>query len=135
MKKQITFALAGLVAAGIAHVALPHSAQANGRTEGGTATPCTANYSDIDLASRSMSWGVYCPEGGTISVDAMVFYGSEPGVALPDQGTRYVQPGETWTIWSQDNTHTGFADHGVLHISQTVCNGPGCQLTLAHKVK
>ncbi len=136
MKKQVILALSGLVAAAAISVFAPKAAEANGA--GGVdqgATACTANYADIDLASRSMSWGVYCPDGGYITADAMVFYGSEPGVALPDAGGRYVQPGETWTVWSQDNTHTGSADHGVLHISQTMCDGPGCQLVLAHEIK
>lgn len=116
-------------------------ALANGRGGGSpeNATPCTLNYIDIDLASRNMSFGVYCPDGGYISVHATVYYQDINSTrTLPDSGSRYVEPGETWTVWTQDNSrenYWGKADVGVLHISQTMCSGPGCPLTLAHLVE
>lgn len=132
MKHIIAIACTALGALSASSLA-PTPAHANGQGGGSTpAAPCVANYADIDLASRSMSWGVYCPEGGQIFVDAQVFYGSEL-VTLPDAGARTVAPGETWTVWSQDPSRWGRADHGVLHIVQENGNGPAS--VLAHKVK
>lgn len=139
MKKLTTglvIALIGLIGA------TAGAAFANGRGSGeSNETPCTLNYADVDLASRNMNWGVYCPDGGYISVYGAVFYDDYEGgsaIAMPDSGGRYVEPGETWTIWTQDNSRENYwgpADHGVLHISQTMCNGPGCQLVLEYIVE
>lgn len=126
MKKQLALALGSLTTLAALFVS-PDAAQAT------PPAPCVATYADIDLASRSMSWGVYCPDGGRVFVDTALFYGNEDFVQVPDQGAHVLVPGESWTIWSQDNTHTGAADHGVLHIVQENGNGP--VTVLAHKVR
>ncbi len=140
MKIKNIIGAVAVVAVGAAAVVLSTPALANGRGSGEvTATACTITYADIDLASRNMNWGINCPDGGNISVDASVYYQDIDDTRyLPQAGNRYVEPGETWTVWTQDNSrenYWGAADVGVLHISQTMCNGPGCQLPLVHLVE
>lgn len=132
MKKTLFLGLGALTSAA-AWLLSPAPAAADGRGGGGQPpAPCVATYAAIDLASRSMSWGVYCPEGGNVYVDAQLFYGSDLET-LPDAGARTLIPGETWTVWTQDTTRTGSADHGVLHIVQEFGSGPAS--VLAHVVK
>ncbi|WP_018347536.1 hypothetical protein [Longispora albida] len=106
-------------------LAAPAAAQANSPV-------CTATYANLDLANRSASWGVTCSADSRIYVDAQLWYDNQTSVNLPESGSRVVKAGETWTVWTQDNTHTGAAWHGVLHIVKEN-NGPAT--VLAHVSK
>lgn len=126
-KKTISLSVALL--AGAASVFAASSVVANGRTGGVPA--CYVTYADVDLWSRSASYGVYCPEGGQIYVDAGMVYGNQ-WVSLPDTGSFTLSPGQTLSIWTQDNSHSGRADQGVLNIVQEI-NGPGGVLAYVNK--
>ncbi|MGY0231867.1 hypothetical protein [Longispora urticae] len=123
--RRIAAALGSAAVVSAALIAAPTAAQA---------TPtCTATYADIDLPNRAAYWSVTCTTAARVFVDAQLWYDNTTLVNLPDAGARQLAANETWTVYTQDATHTGAAWHGVLHIVQEYPSGPPA--VLAHVSK
>lgn len=97
--------------------------KADGPWSGSEARACKSTYADIDLASRSVSLGVVCPDGGVVAVDAEMFYADDSSAVLDASGNYVVSPGETITFWSQDEARLGRAEEGALYVTQELQGG------------
>ncbi|GLZ77820.1 hypothetical protein Afil01_26270 [Actinorhabdospora filicis] len=120
---------AGRIAAAFGATAIATTALLSAPVAAQAAVTCNATYAQLDLPSRSAGWTVVCDGTATIYVDAQVWYEStQELVTLPGAGAHVVQAGQTWNVWTQDSTHTGAADHGVVHIVKDNGNGPATPL-------